>query len=448
VYVPPLGQRVLAMAQRLRVDGDDPGPGGRPEERGVLDLQALDPRVWLLRSTLGAGPKVSSTEAQRARRASLLENTTPLARPHDGRLCQNGEVVQFSSRWRASPGRRLHPGAVRCGGWKVTMDSSLPGVHPVAQLLLERAAKGSHPGARDDNYQVALAIEGGGMRGAITAGMVAAIEQLGLVDSFDAVYGSSAGAINGAYLLAGQATYATTVYYQDIDNMAFVNPFRPLIGRPIVSLEYLIDEVMVNRKPIDWRTILDSKIPLRVVATSLRRGEAVTLQGFRTREGLFEALRASARIPLLAGGPVSVNGDPCMDATICQTIPYEAALRDGFTHVLVLRANAKGVGLGEPRLFGYLAAHRLGRSHSRLRAAMLSRHGDYAKAVDFMDSANVEWGRPPHVMSVYPSEEAARVHPLDTNHERLLGGTAAGLRSCVLSLTGEHVGSVQLLRAF
>ena len=41
--------------------------------------------------------------------------------------------------------------------------------------------------------KIALAIEGGGMRGCVAAGMAAAISELGLLESFDAVYGASAG---------------------------------------------------------------------------------------------------------------------------------------------------------------------------------------------------------------------------------------------------------------
>ena len=52
--------------------------------------------------------------------------------------------------------------------------------------------------------QVGLAIEGGGMRGCVSAGMVAAVSTLGLMDTFDAVYGSSAGSLVGAYAIAGQ----------------------------------------------------------------------------------------------------------------------------------------------------------------------------------------------------------------------------------------------------
>ena len=70
--------------------------------------------------------------------------------------------------------------------------------HAVAELLRRRAA-----GERDDGARLALAIEGGGMRGAVSAGMAIAIDELGLTDAFEAVYGASAGALNGVWLLSG-----------------------------------------------------------------------------------------------------------------------------------------------------------------------------------------------------------------------------------------------------
>jgi len=44
-------------------------------------------------------------------------------------------------------------------------------VHEVLRVLGERARAGSLPGERRDGFRVALAIEGGGMRGTISAGM-------------------------------------------------------------------------------------------------------------------------------------------------------------------------------------------------------------------------------------------------------------------------------------
>ena len=44
----------------------------------------------------------------------------------------------------------------------------------------------SRPGARTDGLRVALAIEGGGMRGTVTGGMALALHELGLLPAFDA----------------------------------------------------------------------------------------------------------------------------------------------------------------------------------------------------------------------------------------------------------------------
>jgi hypothetical protein len=75
--------------------------------------------------------------------------------------------------------------------------------HAVLQVLAERVASRSTPGRRaaHDTHRVALAIEGGGLRGAACSGMAAAIATLGLTDAFDSVWGSSAGAVIGAYLV-------------------------------------------------------------------------------------------------------------------------------------------------------------------------------------------------------------------------------------------------------
>ena len=80
-------------------------------------------------------------------------------------------------------------------------------MHEVLRVLAARAQAGSQPGRRDDGFRVALAIEGGGMRGTVSAGMALALDELGLVTAIDAVYGASAGAITAAWLLRAPRTY-------------------------------------------------------------------------------------------------------------------------------------------------------------------------------------------------------------------------------------------------
>ncbi|VEU33831.1 unnamed protein product [Pseudo-nitzschia multistriata] len=78
--------------------------------------------------------------------------------------------------------------------------------HAVRDLIKERFVNGTTPGHRlpEDKATLALAIEGGGMRGCVSAGMVAALTALGLSDTVDSIYGSSAGSVVGAYMVSRQ----------------------------------------------------------------------------------------------------------------------------------------------------------------------------------------------------------------------------------------------------
>src|ERR1700743_1539937 len=94
--------------------------------------------------------------------------------------------------------------------------------HPVIQLIRRRREEGSRPGHRDDGRRVALVIEGGGMRGVVSAGMTGAIEQLALTPCFDEVHGAAAGAFNAAFLIAAQASSLTGLYQHGFGNPRFV----------------------------------------------------------------------------------------------------------------------------------------------------------------------------------------------------------------------------------
>jgi hypothetical protein len=74
--------------------------------------------------------------------------------------------------------------------------------HEVLKLMSQRFHSHSSPGNRTDNSTLALAMEGGGMRGCVSAGMAAAIASLGLTDTIDSIYGSSAGSVIGAYMVS------------------------------------------------------------------------------------------------------------------------------------------------------------------------------------------------------------------------------------------------------
>jgi hypothetical protein len=113
-------------------------------------------------------------------------------------------------------------------------------VHEVLRVLGARTAEGSLPGARNDGFRVALAIEGGGMRGTISAGMALALDELGLASAFDAVYGASAGATLRRESPALRATFLARDSRLAADDLLLTShqsafSIRPLAGSPVVS---------------------------------------------------------------------------------------------------------------------------------------------------------------------------------------------------------------------
>lgn len=320
--------------------------------------------------------------------------------------------------------------------------------HPVVELLHERSKAGSTPGRRTDQAKVGLAIEGGSMRGVVSAGMTAALEQLGLLNAFDAVYGSSAGAINGAYFIAGRAALCTSSYYEEMTTRGFIDFRRALLRRgPAVSLDFVLDDVAEEEKPLDWDAVLRSPIALHVLASSVSKMCSVDFTRFETKQQLKDALRASAHIWLLAGPPFDLDGDRWLDASLFVSTPFQAALDDGCTHVLALRTRPRGAVRGVP---GFVErrfiAQRLARVAPGLRDEFLRRAERYRDEVEELERRTEHFEEPPYVLGIAP--QGPTVSGSERNPARVKAGARAGIEAVYHVIAGEDPQILETLRAY
>jgi predicted patatin/cPLA2 family phospholipase len=209
----------------------------------------------------------------------------------------------------------------------------------VLSVMLERHRAGTGPGRHGDGHRVALVIEGGGMRGVYVGGMARAISALGLHNSLDEILAVSAGAFTASGLISGLAEHLARVYYHDLAGGGFVDFRRMLSGRgPLVSLDFLLDSVMIERYGFRLTSLIDGDLPVRPVATALDTLSASVLSGLHTAGDWRKALLASARIPLWAGPPVELQGRRWVDGYITDPLPVARAVDGGATHVLALLA--------------------------------------------------------------------------------------------------------------
>jgi predicted patatin/cPLA2 family phospholipase len=299
---------------------------------------------------------------------------------------------------------------------------------PLFGVLLERAAAGSRPGHRGDAHTVALVVEGGGMRGAVAAGMALVLEAAGLMGAFDRVYGCSSGALTGCFAAAGQASVWATSF-EDCASREFIDPWRALRGGPVLDLDFLFERVLAKRRPLSADGLGDGP-EFRAVAVSARRGELRVLAGFENTADLLAAVRASCSIPLITGPPPLYRGEPMVDGALIESIPFPTAVREGATHVLVLRSRASGY---RARREGRLAEPVLQRAHPALVPLLRSCNQRYNESADELE----RWAGPQRVRQIAIPPDKHPVGRLSTDRARIADSIRIGAHAMASALYGE-----------
>jgi predicted patatin/cPLA2 family phospholipase len=298
--------------------------------------------------------------------------------------------------------------------------------HPVAAVLSERAASGSRPGARDDPHRLALVLEGGGMRGVVSAGMTAAVERLDLTRCLDLVVGASAGALNGAALVAGVARACAAAYATAFASREFINPARLLRGRPALDVAYALRHATGELDAERHGRTVDSPIPLHCVAVDVDTAEPVAFTGMRCVEELWDVLLATSRMPWVGGDPVAIGGRRYLDGGLAAPIPVDTAIAAGATHVLVLQTRPHG----HRRTTGVPLADRVVQRHLRrlnpaLAALYRDRMAGYERVVaEIARRSLAPDGAPPHVLGLRPPASSPCVSRLE-RRPRVLARAAA-----------------------
>lgn len=197
----------------------------------------------------------------------------------------------------------------------------------VLELLCERGKDRK----KDDCRKFGLIIEGGGMRGIIAGGMLLALHEGAGTKFFDAIYGTSAGTLGGAFFLSGQIPYGIGIYYEDLATERFINLARI---PPRFDIDYLID-ILGNKRKLDTAAVKRHETELIIAATNVETGKQCYLSS-RSDTPLLTAIKASCALPIFYGKPVEINGGRYLDGGIINDSLVCKAIADGCTDILIL----------------------------------------------------------------------------------------------------------------
>nr|WP_315552724.1 patatin family protein [Segatella oris] len=234
------------------------------------------------------------------------------------------------------------------------------------------------------NGKTGLVLEGGGMRGVFTSGVLDAFMKHDLY--FRYIVAVSAGACNGMSYVSRQPRRAR------ISNIDYLARYKYIGIRHLVTQGCIFDRELLYDKfpnqllPFDFDEYFKHAKDFEMVTTNCLTGKAMYLRETSDRQRSLDIVRASSSLPYVSK-IVTVDGIPMLDGGIIDSIPINRAIETGHEHNVVILTRNKGWrDTGKDRkvpAFIY-------KNYPRLRVALSHRHVVYNQQIDLIDRLEAE----------------------------------------------------------
>lgn len=262
-------------------------------------------------------------------------------------------------------------------------------------------------------HQAGLVLEGGGMKGVYTAGVLDLFLDKGL--EFSSVYGVSAGACSMCSYIAKQRGRALDVNIDYLDSKRYCSVESMLFSGDLFNVNTCYNLIPNYLNPIDKEAFAQYEGKAYSVATNIATGRPEYLQVKDAVKDI-DMVRASASLPLVSR-TVYIKGRPYLDGGISDSIPLQKSIRDGNRKNVVVMTKEVGF-RRKPTDSRQLALIKLRYAkYPKVAELMAQRHIAYNECLDYIESLEQSGKifviRPRHASDVARIErDKAKMHAL------------------------------------
>ena len=228
-------------------------------------------------------------------------------------------------------------------------------------------------------YQAGLVLEGGGMRGLFTAGVLDYFIDLGM--EFQEVYGVSAGICNACSYLSKQRGRSLRVNTNYLEDPRYCSVESLIKTGDLFGADMLYRIIPDELDPYDYETFQKYPGKAYAVVTNCETGKAEYMR-LRRMDKDIQAVRASSSMPMVSR-MVEIEGQLYLDGGISDSIPVIQSMRNGNEkNVVVLTRDATY----RKTPSRWMAAFRLRyKKYPNLIKQMEYRHVRYNKTLEFIE---------------------------------------------------------------
>lgn len=225
-----------------------------------------------------------------------------------------------------------------------------------------------------------LVLEGGGMRGIYTAGVLDVFMEKNI--TFDGVIGVSAGAIHGASYVSGQHGRSLRYYKKYCCDRHFMSLWNLLRTGDMVDRKFCYYDLPKFLDPYDYEGFNRSGMEFYVTCSNVETGQAEYIR-ITDMDKQIEPFRASASLPYVSR-LVRTDGKKLLDGGCTDSIPVRAFMKMGFRrNVVVLTRHREYEKKPEHRIMADLFYWR----YPKFARALKRRHLVYNKTLRFIERA-------------------------------------------------------------
>ncbi|MGM0548224.1 MAG: patatin-like phospholipase family protein [Bacillota bacterium] len=187
----------------------------------------------------------------------------------------------------------------------------------------------------------ALVLEGGGMRGSFTAGIIDYLLENNIY--FDYTIGVSAGANNGANYTSRQRQRNKKIFTDLVEDKRYMGIKNLIKEGSYFGMDFLFHQLPHEILPFAYNSFKNSSTTLKVAATECSSGEIRYFepQKYDELNKIDKIFKASSSLPLVSN-PVEIEGACYLDGGIKDSIPIKKALADGYQNIVVVLTREKG----------------------------------------------------------------------------------------------------------
>jgi len=182
-----------------------------------------------------------------------------------------------------------------------------------------------------------LVLEGGGMRGVFTSGVLDYFLDHQIYFSYCVAV--SAGACNGVSYISRQRGRAKVTCIDFQNKYHFIGLRHIWSQRSILDQKFMYDVMPNEILPFDYEAYFNNPATFEMVTTNCATGRANYLTESKDSKRLLDIVKASSSLPFVCP-IVPVDGVPMLDGGIVDSIPIQRALDTGHPfNVVVLTRN-------------------------------------------------------------------------------------------------------------